>query len=217
MSDPTDLSFWFGGDATKNLNPQGQHGEQLNSQLQGYLGQAGQNPLSFGNFNQDRAQQGTLASHLGAIAQGNQVGAGEMAVNRQMGQAQAAQTALARIARGANSVLAARQAARNQADLNVAGAGQAAQAAQGDQAAARSQLAQLLGQMQSGDLSQQGLVQNQYNLQNQARLGYLAQLLGLNQQGFQNQATINGIGLQDKGVFPSILQGAAAIGAAAAA
>lgn len=217
MSDPSDLSFWFGGDATKHLNPQGQYGAQLGGQLQGFLGQAQQNPLNFGQYNQTFGQQQGLANMLQGVAQGNQPGAGELAVNRQLGAATAAQQSLARQARGANAVLAARQAARNQADLNVAGAGQAQQAALQDQAAARGQLAGLLGQMQGGSLQQQGLVQNQYQAQNNALQGYLAQLLGLNQQGFQNQATVNGLGMQDKGIFPSLLQGAATIGAAAAA
>lgn len=217
MSDPGDLSFWFGGDATKNLNPQGQYGQQLGGQLQQFIGGAKQSPLDFGQYNQAYGQQQGLANTLQGVASGQAPGAGELAVNRQMGQATAAQDSLARMSRGANAALAARQAARNQADLSVAGAGQAQQAALNDQTNARGQLAQLLGQMQGGSLQQQGLQQNQYNLQNQAQLGYLAQLLGLNQQGFQNQATINQLGLNDHGQFGSLLQAAGTIGGAMAA
>lgn len=206
MSDPSDWSWWTGGDATKNLNPQGQYGQQLGGQLQGYLGGAAHNPLNFGQANQDRQNMGNLAGMLQGVASGQNRGAGELAVNRQVGQATAAQQAAAQMAHGANAAMAARNAARNTADIGVAGAGQAAMAQMGDQAAARGQLAGVYGQMQGGDLQQQQLGLQQYGQQHQAQQGYLQQLLGLNQQGFQNQAAINTLGMNDHGMFPYFLQ-----------
>jgi len=183
----SDFDNWFmGGRGTAALNPYLQAGEQYRGQLQNYLQGANRNPLNFDQYNQDRAQQGQLARMLQGVAGGQQAGAGELAVNRQVNQATAAQQAAASAARGSNAALAARTAARNSADLGVNGAGMAQQAAMQDQQGARGQLAGLLGQMQSGDLQQQNLGLQQYGAQNQAQQGYLAQLLGLNQNQFNN-------------------------------
>jgi hypothetical protein len=207
-------TFLFGGmgqNPTQGLNPQGQYGGYLGSYMQSALGRVNNPVLNFGQANQDRSQMSSLAGQLGAVASGQQKGAGELAVERQMGNATAAQQAAARMARGANAALAARQAARNIANLGVAGAGQAQQAALQDQADARAQLAGVLGQMQGGDLQQQELGLQQYGAQNNAALGYLGALSGLNQQGFQNQAAMNQLTMSQSGLFPYLLSGAGSV------
>lgn len=201
-------NYLFGGNATKGLNAQGQYGQQLGGYYQNALGGVGNPALNFGQANADRQRMGYLADQLNGVASGQQKGAGELATERQVSNATAAQQAAANAARGANAALAMRNAARNAAQLGVAGAGQAQQAALQDQANARGQLAGVLGQMQGGDLSQQQLALQQYQAQNAARLGYLQGYGNLNQQGVQNQIGINQLGMQDKGIFPYLLQGA---------
>lgn len=139
------------------------------------LGQAFQ--LAPGQMDQSRGGLMGVANQLGAIAGGQQAGAGEMAVNRQVGQATAAQISAARMARGANAALAYRNAARNTADIGLAGAGQAAQAQRADQQAALGQLGGIYGGMYGQDASVAG--QN-------AQLGQQAML----QQGAMDQQTM---------------------------
>lgn len=134
---------------------------------------------------------------LGAIAAGTQQGAGEMAVNAQLGRANAAQIAAARASRGANAALAYRNAMRNTADLGLAGAGQAGAARLQDQAAANQQLggmfANLYGQdagvaAQNAQLAQAAQIANQQaSIQSRAQndamqIQALGQLLGWDQQ-----------------------------------
>lgn len=139
------------------------------------LGQAFQ--LAPGQMDQSRGGLMGVANQLGAIAGGQQAGAGELAVNRQVGQATAAQTSAARMARGANAALAYRNAARNTADIGLAGAGQAAQAQMADQQAALGQLGGIYGGMYGQDANVAG--QN-------AQLGQQAML----QQGAMDQQTM---------------------------
>ncbi len=126
--------------------------------------------LDGGMQNQSRQGQMDVTNRLGAIASGQQRGAGEMAVNRQVGQATAGQLAAARSARGANAAMAYRNAARNQADLQLAGAAQARQAQMADQQGANQQLAGIYGQMRGQDIdyasqnAQLGQQANQANL-----------------------------------------------------
>lgn len=120
----------------------------------------------------DQSRGGLMgtANRLSGIAAGTQQGAGEMAVNAQLGRAAAAQNAAARMARGANAALAYRNAMRNQADLGLAGAAQAAQSRMQDQAQANAQLGQIYGSMygqdaavagQNATLAQQAALANQ--------------------------------------------------------
>jgi len=249
------LKNWlFGGNATQGLDSRGAHYDQLSNYLSGQLGsignrqapqtqayQLGRAAQLDGSMQGDaRGQMQGVANRLGAIATGDQAGAGELAVNRQIGQAQAAQQALARSARGANAALAARQAARTSADLGVAGAGQAHIAQLNDQASANQQLAGLLGGMRSQDidfagqnanlLQQRDLLQGQFgqqaNLANQAaqlqQMGLndaqssrvLAALMGLDQQTFANEMAKRGMQMSDKGMFPALLQLGGQLGAA---
>jgi hypothetical protein len=177
----------FGGKATAGIDAKLGHYDQATNQL----GQIAQNAqgraaptaaatvagrtqlgapaqLATGQMDQSRGGMLGVANRLGGIASGQQAGAGELAVNRQLGQANAAQQAAARMARGANAALAYRNAARNSADLGLQGAGLAAGAQMQDQQAANAQLGQLYGGMygqdanvaaQNAQLGQQAMLQ----------------------------------------------------------
>jgi hypothetical protein len=165
----------FGGDATKSIDPRLQHYDQATTQL----GQMAQNaagrvapsaqavnagrvqlgaPSQLGTAQIDQSRGGMLgvANRLQGVATGQQAGAGELAVNRQLGQANAAQQAMARMARGPGSALAYRTAARNTMDNGLAGAGMAAQAQMADQQAANQQLGQAYGTLLGSDVTQAG-------------------------------------------------------------
>jgi hypothetical protein len=135
--------------------------------------------IAQGPQTQFRGGQMDLANRLQGIASGQMQGAGEMAVQRQVGQAIAGQQAMARSARGGGAGLAFRGAARNAADVGVAGAGQAQMAALQDQSAANAQLAGVLGQGREQDV---GLATSQANLGQQMNL---ANLSAQNQRIFQ--------------------------------
>ncbi|MBP9863234.1 MAG: hypothetical protein KBD62_35135 [Kofleriaceae bacterium] len=145
---------------------------------------------------QFRAGQMQQIGQLQGIASGQQQGAGEMAVNRQLAQALAAQHSAAASARGANSMLAGRDMARNAANLGIAGAGQAQQAAQGDQMQAQGMLAQALGQGRGQDLSLAGQNAgfNQERMMGQGQLDSATQLANLHAQltqtGMNDQAAL---------------------------
>lgn len=185
----------FGGDATKNFNSNMVNYDPVTDRLgkiadgsQGRAAptagavQAGRTQLgapatlATGQIDQSRGGMVGVANQLGGITSGQRAGAGEMAVNRQLGQATAAQTSAARMARGANSALAYRNAARNTADIGLAGAGMAAEAQRADQQGALNQLGGLYGNMYGLDTSVAG--QN-------AQFGQQAML----QQGAMDQQT----------------------------
>lgn len=170
---------------------------------QAFTAQGRKAPTAQGTFQldptqmaQSRAGMLATAQRLGDVASGRQAGAGELAVNRQLGQATAAQIAAARASRGGNAALAARAAARNTAELGLAGAGQAAQAQMQDQQAANAQLGSLYGQMygqdaqvaqQNAQLGQQASLANlqaelaQRGMNDQQQIAALAQMLGWDQ------------------------------------
>lgn len=102
---------------------------------------------------QIRQRQLALADDLTGVADGTQVGAGEMAANRQAAQGRASMFAGNAMARGANAGMAARAAARGLGNLTVDATGQARQAALGDQVAARGQLAGLLDSTRGADIN----------------------------------------------------------------
>lgn len=247
--------YLFGGNATNGLNAAGQNAQYgqdfLRKQLDDLyghgrdraapqanaatLGAAAQ--LDQGQANQARGQMQDLASRLTGIATGNAPGAGEMAVNRQAGQALSNQDAMARMGRGPMAALSGRNAMRNSADITTNAAGQAAIAQRQDQDSANSMLGNTLGTMRGQDLGaagqnaqfnqqrmlQQGgfnqqanmgnaqMQQQQMQINDSARQNYLNQLLGLDQQKFQNQMGINGLAMQDKGIFPGVLQAAGGV------
>lgn len=232
-----DIKNWLvGGNATKGMPTGPQTGDYqrnflqndfMNRQAPQVGGFAGVNP---GQANATAGQQGQLAQMLFKTASGQAPGPGEMAVQRGVNQAQAQQTSAAQMARGANAALAARNAARANADIGVNGAGQRAIAQMGDVNNAQGQLAGLLGTQRGQDLSQQGqmLVQRgqdigvaqgnqQAQMQQQGlQLQGLAQMLGVDQAALQQDLARRGLKLQDKGYLPSLLQQGGTIAAAAA-
>lgn len=214
------LTNWLvGGDATNEFKQQAapKYSNYGAGVLQQALGNGvGNQQIDYGQSQQARGQMQGLAGQLQGVAGGQAKGAGELAVDRQMNQAAAAQQAMARISRGSNAALAARQAARNTADMGVAAAGQGQIAALQDQAAARGQLQQLLGGMRGQDL-QTNQIQQQQQAQNaQQQLSYLAQLMGIDQQRLQYALAQNQIAGADTGHLGSLLQAAGTIGGAVA-
>lgn len=171
------MGFWgsiknvlVGGDATKNFDNKLYHYDDATSQLgqmatdaqgrQAPQAQAAQlgSPYQMQTQQLDPSQMGQsrgalmgVANRLGAIANGQQAGAGELAVNRQFGQGAAALQSAARSARGANAALAYRNAMRSTADMGLGAAGQAAQAQMQDQANANAQLGSIYGGMYGQD------------------------------------------------------------------
>lgn len=222
-------NFIFGGDATKDVDAQPRSYNAAVPHL-GWIGenagmraapQAQGTQLAAGPQNEARAGMLSVANRLGSIASGQQAGAGELAVNRQVDAANAAQMAQARMARGGNAALAARGAARNQADIALSGAGQAAQAQMADQQQANALLGQTYGQVRSGDLDfagqnaqlgQQAALQNaQFQLQNRAQndqtqLAAYQQMLGWDQARINAQLQKAAIAAGDKGMLPGLLQ-----------
>lgn len=182
----------FGGQG-QNLGDYQQGAQyQDRGQILGYVGQGMSNINGTGpqlDPNQQaaaRAMQMQQAQQLQRIASGQQQGAGELAVQRQMANAQAAQQAQAMMARGnSNAGLAMRNAATNQAGIGLSGAGQSQQAALADQQMAQGQLSGALGGMRGQDIGFAGqnanLQQQQYGLNTQRGLGYLGQLGNMNQ------------------------------------
>jgi hypothetical protein len=222
-------NFLFGGDAAKGIDAKPQHYDAATAQL-GQAAAAAANraapriggaQLAGGPQDQARAGMLGVANRLGAIASGQQAGAGELAVNRQVDAANAAQISAARMARGGNAALAARGAARNQADLALSGAAQASQAQMADQQQANALLGQTYGQLRSGDidfasqnaqLGQQAQIENmraqlaQTGMNDQQQIAALGQQLGWDQAKIQAELQRAGIRAGDKGVLPGLLQ-----------
>lgn len=168
-------------------------------------------------------RQGMLdtAGRLGAIAAGTQQGAGEMALNAQLGRANAAQIAAARASRGANAALAYRNAMRNQADIGLAGAGQAGAARLQDQAAANAQLGSLFGNVygqdigvagqnaqlgQAAQLANQNATLQQTQLNDAARIQAIGQMLGWDQTMINAQIQKAQMNANDKGLLGQAMQ-----------
>lgn len=230
----------FGGEATEGISTKPQNYDAATGQLGQIASAAGGRmapqvvgtQLAGGPQNQARQGQMDLTNRLGAIATGQQAGAGELAINRQVGQANAAQMSAARAARGANAALAARTAARNQADIGLGGAGQAAAAQLQDQAAANAQLGQTFGQVRQGDLEfagqnaqlgQQAQIENmrarlaQTGMNDQQQIAALGQQLGWDQARINAELQRAAIAAGDKGLLPGLIQAGAQAGAAFAA
>ena len=225
-------NWLFGGEATDQANreirPQmyGAATSQLSQLANGAQGRQGATmggaQLAGGPQDQSRAGMYGVANNLGAIASGQQAGAGELAVNRQVGQATAAQQAAARMSQGANSALAARNAARNTMDLGIQGAGAAAQAQRADQQAALAQQGQLYGEARAGDinyaaqnaqLNQQAQLANlqaemqQRGMNDQQQIQALGQLLGWDQAQMQAAAQRAQVAQGDKGILAGLFSG----------
>ena len=158
-----------------------------NTQI-GPVAQGQASTIDQGRYNDWRTQQMNLAQQLGQVASGQQAGAGELAVQRQIQQGLAGQQAQARMARGgANPALAFRNGAAQSAALASTGAGMGQQAAMQDQANARAQLAGVLGQGAGQDI---GIAQGNAQLQQQMNLQNLdAKNQAIFQQAQLNQST----------------------------
>lgn len=206
------IGGWFSGSDDENKKPVLPNYDMATSRL-GSIADTAQgreapyvNPAWLDRTYLDQSRGGMVgvANRLGAIAGGQQAGAGELAVNRQVGQGLAAQIAAARMARGANAALAYRNMARNSADMRLAGAGMAAQAQMADQAAANQQLGGLYGQMygmdttvadrnaqlaQQANLANQSAILGQRQMNDAREMAALGQLLGWDQAS--NGANLN--------------------------
>ncbi len=158
------------------------------------------------------AQMGQLQG----IANGTQQGAGELGVQRQVGNALASQQGLARMARGSNAGLAQRGAAGQSAAIGLSGAGMSQQAALQDQQMAHGMLSQLTSAGRQGDLGVGQLQQNQMGMNDQAQLGYLSQLTGLSIAQLQAQAAEYAARASQPSFNSQLLSAGGQIGAAAA-
>jgi hypothetical protein len=254
MSDPTDMSWWFGqagGPAPSNqYQDRSQIQGIINSGLQGIdnrrapqttgaaMSQAAQlDPTQQAQFRQMQMNQ---ANQLAGIAGGQQQGAGELAAQRQVSNALAGQMAMARMARGANAGAAQLGAARQSAGIGITGAGMGQQAAMQDQMNAQGMLSNALSGARGQDIGMAGQnagFQQQTNLANQsamnqqqlanlnaqlqtmgmndqARLGYLQQLTGMDANQLQASMQAYGLQQQNTGMFGSLLSAGGQIGAA---
>lgn len=110
--------------------------------------QAPQLQMGSDPFRQGQLQQ---MQQLQGIASGQQQGAAELAAQRQIQNALAAQQAQARAARGGNGAMAYRNAADQSAALGISGAGMGQQAALQDQMNAQGLLGQVNSAGRTGD------------------------------------------------------------------
>lgn len=137
---------------------------------------------------------------LQGIASGQQQGAGELAAQRQVANAQAAQQAMARMARGGNAALAYRNAANQSAALGSTGAGMGQQAAMQDQQLAHNQLAQVGAQGRQSDIGVANANAGYQASVGQQNAGNYLQLMNQANQRDQNKYNADlGIGAQQDG------------------
>lgn len=213
MADPGDMSWWFGGATPQNTQYQdrdtilnmisqgfGKNGivhQQAPTMQAAQAGPAAQMQGAQMQMGADPFRQGQIQQigQLQGIASGQQQGAGELAAQRQIQQALAAQQAQARMARGSNAALAYRNAANQSAALGSTGAGMGQQAALQDQQNAHAALTGALGQGRGMDVNVAGQnagFQQQAGLQNAG----FQQQTGLANAGFQQGANQANAGFQ---------------------
>lgn len=237
--DPTSWNVdWFGGNTAGKPPSQYQDRQQIqdviNQGLQSTANraapQAGTTQIATGPQDQFRGMQVQQANQLAGIANGQQMGAGELAARRAGQQAIAAQHANAALYRGGAAPAAALGAARNIVNIGGQTAGQAQQAALSDQANANQLLTSALGQGRSTDV---GLATNQAqlnqgaqlaNLQaqlqqrglnDQQQLAYLQQLTGMDANQLQAQMAGYQVQKQSPGLVGNLLQAAGPVASAA--
>lgn len=204
----------FGGSAGNNIPTQTKTGDYQRGYLQGDFMNRAAPTMNTTQSDQARGQQNQLADMLFRRSTGQEQGAGELAVQRQAGNAMAQQTSAAQMARGANAALAARNAARQNASIGVNAAGQAGIAQLNDATAAQGQLGGLLGTMRGQDIGVAGANQQAELAQRQLQLGGLAQMLGIDQAELQAAIAKANANNADKGMFGNLLQAGGQIGAA---
>lgn len=155
---------------------------------------------------QFRAMQMAQAQQLQGVASGQQQGAGELAVQRQVANAQAAQQAQAMMARGGqNAALAYRGAANAQAGIGLQGAGQSQQAAMQDQMQAQGLLSGALQNGRQGDIGFAGQNAQLQAGQNQLQLGYTNALGTMDANQLNAQTAAFTAGQQNKGLLGSLI------------
>lgn len=219
MADPTDLSWWFG--TAGGAPPSGTYQDRekiMNVVTQG-LGTNHVAPTVDvgGPFRQ--AQLGQIGQ-LQQVAGGQAMGAGQMAAQRGMNSALAAQQAQARMARGPGAGFAALGAARNAGAIGLSGAGQMAQAGLADQANAQGMLTNALGQARGQDsqiqLANMDAQLRAMGMNDQARLGYLSQLTGMDQGQIMAQMAAFQAAQQNQGMIGGLISAGGQIGSALA-
>jgi hypothetical protein len=257
------MGFWdtakrvvFGGMGQGPDPANSQYGDRdyINEQIRGALTGVGnrQAPQAQGvrvgsvstiaGGDQAAARQGLmdLVGRQQAIATGQQEGAGELAVNRQIQRALGAQQSNTRMARGPAVASAFRAGARQSADIGQAGAGMAQGAAMQDAQNANQMIAGVLGQTRGQDIgiaAQNMDAQNQRTFQqagldqatslanmqarlqamgmnDQAALGYLAQMAGMNRDEMMARLQQEAAGMAQPGLLGSLLSAGGTIGAA---
>lgn len=167
-----------------------------------------------------RQMQFNQAQQLARMANGQQQGAGELAVQRQVQNALAAQQAATRNVRGGgNAGLGLLAGARNAAGVGLSGAGQGQQAASQDQWNAMGALSGALGQGRQQDLGLMGTQQqnNQFNAQAQnERYGQNLNALSANDaQRMQAQQAAMGSTLGQQGLLGGLISAGGQLGGAA--
>lgn len=207
-------NWLVGGDANKDMANGPASADYQNGYLRNMLEGNRAPVMNTGQSNEVRGQQGQLAGMLFDQARGNTPGAGELAVQRQANRAVAGNIGMANMARGADSAMAMRNAARSNADIGVNAAGQAGIAQLNDRTAAQSQLGGLLGTQRGQDIQVAGANQQAEMAQQQIQLAALAQMLGVDQATLQAQLNKQQVGAGDKGMLGSLLQIGGQIGAA---
>lgn len=198
--------FDWGKEKADPNNAKLEGGQYMRDYLQGRLGgvdgrqapQAGRTTIgqvrqgqganiNTGPQDQFRMREMLLADQAARVASGQDKGAGELAVRRQMQQAAAQQQSNAASQRGGAAGMAGRAAARGLGANSVNAAGMAGQAALQDQGAARNLLAGVLGQGRGADI---GLATQQAGLNQQMNMANLdAQNQKVFQQAGLDQAT----------------------------
>ncbi|MGH7177244.1 MAG: tail fiber domain-containing protein [Tepidisphaeraceae bacterium] len=192
-----------------------QHQGQIQDAINRGLGTNNQAP-QVGLEGGFRDAQSRQLQQLQGIASGQQQGAGELAIQRQVQNALASQQGMARMARGSNAGLAARDAASNAAAIGLSGAGQSQQAAMQDQMNAQGLIAQVAGQGRGQDIQTQ--VSNMdaqlkaMGMNDAARIAYLQQLTGMDAAQLQAYTAAKAGQQQMTG---ALISGAGQIGATA--
>lgn len=168
--------------------------------------------IATGPQDQFRTGQLGLVNDLQGVANGTQMGAGQLAVRREGNRAIAQQQSMARMQRGGNAALAARGAAMNTGNIGLNVAGQAAQAQLADQSAARQTLAGALGQGREQDIGlatgQAGLTQGMNLANMDAQNQRVFQQAGLDQAtSLANmQAKLSTMGMNDQAALAYLAQ-----------
>jgi hypothetical protein len=177
----------FGGPIDKSQYQYG-HQAQIESAINKGLGTNHVAP-QVGMGGEFRSAQLGQLGQLQNIASGQQQGAGELAVQRQVANALASQQGMARMARGSGAGQAALGAANNAAAIGLSGAGQSQQAALQDQTHAQGLLTQAAqagrGQDIQTQIANMDAQLKAMGMNDAARIAYLQQLTGMDANQLQ--------------------------------